>query len=171
MTRTSKTWTAQRISLSPKEVRAQVELLVGREDKRQAVLEIRKETVGMGEMGTTLVTGTVAEAVAPVAEMEMETQVKQVPTVPAEVGTPEVVAPEEPRVRKTQAPRQAEGRTKKVAAAVQVYTTMAPEELGVSPAEAVAEETLVLEQVLSGKSYSLISLQAERLIFSLISHK
>lgn len=119
-----------------------------KEDKPQMALEIQKETGETGGMGTTLVTGTVAGAVAPVAEMETETQVKRIPTVPAVVEMLEVVALAAQRDRETEVRLQVVEQMKKVGAVVQVYTIMAPEAQEGFLVGAVEAGMLVQEQAL-----------------------
>ena len=119
-----------------------------KEDKPQTALEIQKETGETGETDLTLPTGMVAVAVAPVVWMEMETQDKQVPIVPAVVETLEVVALVAQRDREMEVQLQVVEQMKKVEAVVQEYTTMVPEALEGFLVEAGEEEMLVQEQAL-----------------------
>ena len=119
-----------------------------KEDKPQTALEIQKETGETGETDLTLPTGMVAVAVAPVVWMEMETQDKQVPIVPAVVETLEVVALVAQRDREMEVQLQVVEQMKKVEAVVQEYTTMVPEALEDFLVEAGEAEMLVQEQEL-----------------------
>jgi len=119
-----------------------------KEDKPQTALEIPKETVETGETDSTLATGMVAVAVAPVVWMEMETPVKRVPIVPVVVEMLEVVALVAQRDREMEVQLQVVEQMKKVEAVVQEYTTMVPEALEGFLVEAGEEEMLVQEQAL-----------------------